>query len=328
MINVFMPPEELGSAETIKSFQLLPWTDDHPGTLLGAKADGLVPAEEKGVHGVIGQDVYFKDGTLFGNLKVFSEDLAREIASGKRELSCGYRCDFIPQEGVFNGKRYQYVQRNVRGNHTASVMQGRRGPGIRVMDAAERYLTFSLDMREPIRPATPAEEIDVPIEQTIRDVRRDFAAKERLARGLSSIGFAHDDVEVARDVIEIETAKEFAARMLQNIGLPAAADPIMALDMYIRGHGRPEAPPMTTRENYARGRGPGGGRALDSTSLMGRYLSGQNGSSQGSNSSARQAISDKFLNDQSGSAQDAQDAHRSASGTTTLAEMLEIIKGQ
>lgn len=147
MINVLLPPEELGSEEAIKSFRLVPWTDDHPASLLGDESQGLVPAEKKGVQGVIGQDVYFKDGILYGNIKVFSEALARKIASGKRELSCGYRCDFVPQEGTYEGQHYQYVQRNVRGNHTASVDKGRRGPDIRVLDAAERF-TFSLDMAE------------------------------------------------------------------------------------------------------------------------------------------------------------------------------------
>ena len=150
MYGVFRPPEELGSEECVKSFRLMPWTDDHPSTMLGPKERGLTPAEEKGVHGVIGEKTYFNpaDGTLYGNIKVFSEALAWKIAAGKRELSCGYRCDFIPQEGVYNGEPYQFVQRNMRGNHFSSVDKGRMGSGVRVLDAAERF-TFALDMKEP-----------------------------------------------------------------------------------------------------------------------------------------------------------------------------------
>jgi hypothetical protein len=152
MYGVFRPPEELGSEECVKSFRLMPWTDVHPSALLGPKERGLVPAEEKGVHGVIGEQTYFNpdddDGTLYGNIKVFSEALARKIAAGKRELSCGYRCDFVPQEGVWKGQPYQFVQRNMRGNHLSSVDKGRMGSDVRVLDAAER-LTFALDMKEP-----------------------------------------------------------------------------------------------------------------------------------------------------------------------------------
>ncbi|MGA7537417.1 MAG: DUF2213 domain-containing protein [Steroidobacteraceae bacterium] len=148
LYGVYRSAEELGNEETIKSFKLMPWTDDHPNALLGAAEEGLVPADAKGVHGVIGEDVHFDGDTLYGNIKVFSEALARKIAAGKRELSCGYRCDFLPQEGVFNGEPYQFVQRNLRGNHVASVDKGRMGSDVRVLDAAERF-TFALDLREP-----------------------------------------------------------------------------------------------------------------------------------------------------------------------------------
>lgn len=146
-VGVLRAPEELNNEETIKSFRLLPWTDDHPTALLGAREQGLIPAEAKGVHGTIGEDVYFKDDTLYGNVKVWSEALARSISSGKRELSCGYQCDFVRQDGVYNGQPYQYVQKNIRGNHVASVDKGRMGSDVRVMDAAEKF-TFSLDMKE------------------------------------------------------------------------------------------------------------------------------------------------------------------------------------
>ena len=147
-VNVYRPAEELSDPETIKSFRLMPWTDDHPSRLLGAAERELVPAEEKGVHGVIGEQTYYRDGTLYGNIKVFSEQLARKISGGKRELSCGYRCDFVPQEGVYDGAAYQYVQKNLRGNHVASVKVGRMGSGVRVLDAAE-FFTFALDLKEP-----------------------------------------------------------------------------------------------------------------------------------------------------------------------------------
>jgi 8-oxo-dGTP pyrophosphatase MutT (NUDIX family) len=149
MVGVYRSPEELGAQECVESFRLMPWTDDHPDTLLGAETQGLVPAEQKGVHGVIGERTFFRDGTLFGNLKVFSESLARKLAAGKRELSCGYHCDFVPQEGVFEGEPYQYVQKNMRGNHLSSVARGRMGSDVRVLDAAyPLMLSFALDLKE------------------------------------------------------------------------------------------------------------------------------------------------------------------------------------
>ena len=71
--QVYRPEEELADPETISSFKLLPWTDEH--AMLGSEDDGLTAAERKGVHGVIGEDVYYEDGYLKGNLKIFSNNI-------------------------------------------------------------------------------------------------------------------------------------------------------------------------------------------------------------------------------------------------------------
>jgi len=145
---VLRPPEELASPECIESFKLLPWVDNH--TMIGPAfqkvMDTALPAEAKGVHGVIGEQVFFEDGVLYGNIKTFSDSLAELIDAGKRELSAGYRCryDFTP--GVFEGQAYDAVQRQIRGNHLALVKQGRMGADVAVMD----QFTFSFDAKELI----------------------------------------------------------------------------------------------------------------------------------------------------------------------------------
>ena len=84
LYNVYRPEEELSNPETIESFKLLPWTDEH--AMLGSEDEGMLPAEKKGVHGVIGEDVYFENGYLKGNIKIFSNKLAQLIEDGKKEL--------------------------------------------------------------------------------------------------------------------------------------------------------------------------------------------------------------------------------------------------
>lgn len=129
--QVYRPAEELLSEATVDSFKLLPIVDDH--TMLGTEP-GMVPAEEKGVHGTSGSDVYGKDGKLYGDLKIYSETLKDEIEAGKKELSMGYFCDYELTPGTFDGHHYDAVQRNIRGNHIALVEEGRMGPDVRVMD--------------------------------------------------------------------------------------------------------------------------------------------------------------------------------------------------
>lgn len=143
--RVYRPAEELSDPDCIDSFRLIPWIDNH--VMLGAEADGLMPAERKGVQGVVGEDVFFEGDTLYGNLKVFSQSMAGLIEAGKRELSCGYRCvyDFTP--GVFRGEAYDCIQRTIRGNHLALVHAGRMGPDVAVLDSIDHSTTT--ETKEP-----------------------------------------------------------------------------------------------------------------------------------------------------------------------------------
>lgn len=146
IFQVLRPPEELADPECIASFKLLPWVDEH--TMLGPVAeemtDRALPAEKKGVQGVVGEEVFFKDGVLYANLKAFSSTLAALIQAGKRELSAGYRCIYEIGAGVWNGLHYDAIQRKIRGNHLALVTEGRMGPDVAVMD----HFNFTFDAKE------------------------------------------------------------------------------------------------------------------------------------------------------------------------------------
>lgn len=156
MYAVLRPEDELSDPDCLASFRLVPWVDNH--TMLGNADAGLTPAEQKGVHGVIGENVYYKDGVVYGNLKIFSEAMANVIASGKRELSLGYRCTYDWTPGVWNGIPYDCIQRQVRGNHLALVDEGRMGPDVAVLDHAHHV--FSLDNKEVHKMSDPTKDDD------------------------------------------------------------------------------------------------------------------------------------------------------------------------
>src|SRR6185437_9614816 len=142
---VYRPEESLSEPETIESFKLIPFTDEH--AMLGSE-DGMMPAEEKGVHGVIGEDVYFEAPYLKANIKIFSEKLKNLINEGKKELSIGYRCLYEYNPGVYNGDSYDFIQKEIRGNHLALVEEGRSGHDVSVMDK----LKFTYDSLTLINP--------------------------------------------------------------------------------------------------------------------------------------------------------------------------------
>lgn len=150
---VLRPEEELSNPETIQSFRLLPWVDDHPEELLGPEEVGRMPTERKRIEGVIGEDVYYDNSTgmLRGNLKLFSDSLTGKIDDdGKRELSIGYGCKYELASGMWKGKKYDAIQREIRGNHLATVSQGRMGPDVAVLDK----LTFTFDAKDIQMPDT------------------------------------------------------------------------------------------------------------------------------------------------------------------------------
>ena len=142
--RVYRPAEELADPATIESFKLLPIVDDH--TMLGNPSEGMTPAEDKGVAGVIGEEVYFKHPYLLANIKVFSETLRQKIEAGKIDLSGGYRCFYEFTPGIFEGEPYDAIQRQPRGNHLALVDEGRMGSDVVVLD----HLKFTVDKKDTI----------------------------------------------------------------------------------------------------------------------------------------------------------------------------------
>ena len=132
LFKVFRSEDELSSQNTIDSFKLLPWFDEHE--MVGKKG---IPAEEKGIEGVIGEKVYFKDDTLFANLKILSEDLKIKINQGKKQLSIGYEDKKVYDPGVYKGQAYDFISKNLVGNHIALVDVGRCGADVSVMDSAD-----------------------------------------------------------------------------------------------------------------------------------------------------------------------------------------------
>jgi hypothetical protein len=140
---VHRPAEELNNPETIESFKLTPFINEHPKTLLG-NIGGLVATDNKRVEGVFGEKVYFEYPYLKANLRVYSAQTLDSIDLGKEELSAGYTCEWSRESGSFEGVAYEYVQRKIRGNHGALVEEGRSGPDVSVMDS----MTFNLDSKE------------------------------------------------------------------------------------------------------------------------------------------------------------------------------------
>jgi len=191
---VYRPAEELGNPETVASFRLLPWVDDH--AMLGPSQHGLTPPEQWGVHGVIGEDVYFDGTYLRGNLVAFSDAMKDKIEAGEKvELSPGYRCRYSQEVGIFNSARYDFVQRDIRGNHLALVHEGRTGPDVAVQD--ELITIDSKEFAVDKKPEQTALDTKIAaIETTVASV---VATLDSFGEMLKKLVAAKDEAEKAKE---------------------------------------------------------------------------------------------------------------------------------
>jgi hypothetical protein len=144
IVKVFRPESAVNDPAAIESFKNVPFIVDH--TMLSGfegDDDGVAAPEDKGVDGVLTSNVYYQAPWMLGDLKIYSRKAQRYLASGKKDLSLGYSCDFELTPGVWNGQAYEVVQTNLRGNHIALVDEG-RVPGARVLDGlCFDHLSFS-----------------------------------------------------------------------------------------------------------------------------------------------------------------------------------------
>lgn len=135
------PPEEVFAKDSLESFALAPVTNDHPlpGYLTADNAQQFAT-------GSVGEPRADTD-KVRANLQIWAPTLIADMEKGKTQVSCGYSAEIDETPGIWNGQRYDCVQRNIRGNHVAIVSAGRAGPDVRVrMDSADAVM---LDQTTP-----------------------------------------------------------------------------------------------------------------------------------------------------------------------------------
>jgi len=120
-------PEELRKAAS--SFNNLPILSTHvPVTADSFPQDKII--------GSTGTDAEFHEPYLDNSLAFWPQEAIDDIESNtKKELSSAYRYDVDPTPGVYKGVPYDFVMRNIKGNHVALVKEGRAGADVVVGDS-------------------------------------------------------------------------------------------------------------------------------------------------------------------------------------------------
>lgn len=126
IVKVLRFPEEVFSEAAMASFEGKPVTNEHPPDLLDPDN---VMMFENGHAQNIRKGTGEWDGYLIADLHIHDGELIRAVQNGKREISCGYECEYTD-----NGDG-TYSQKNIRGNHVAVVEHGRAGKRAAILDS-------------------------------------------------------------------------------------------------------------------------------------------------------------------------------------------------
>lgn len=125
LIKVRRPPEEVFADAALASFEGKPVTDDHPPDLIGPDD---VAVYEKGHAQNVRQGTGEWEGYVLADLHIHDRTLIEAIQGGKREISCGYACEYV------RGADGTYSQKDIIGNHIAVVERGRAGARAAILD--------------------------------------------------------------------------------------------------------------------------------------------------------------------------------------------------
>ena len=124
IVKVYRPEEEVFSEAAMASFEGKPVTNNHPAEQVDPENVKLYEmGHAQNVRRGTGE---FKD-FLVADLHIHDAELIDAIKAGKRQISCGYECEYVERDG-------QIVQTNIRGNHVAVVDEGRAGVKASIMD--------------------------------------------------------------------------------------------------------------------------------------------------------------------------------------------------
>ncbi|EHL08986.1 hypothetical protein HMPREF0322_00409 [Desulfitobacterium hafniense DP7] len=126
MVKVHRSPDELFSPAAMASFEGKPVTDDHPSSEI--RADNY-SSYTRGTTTNVRQGAGEESDCLVADLVIYDPKLISEVENGKREVSCGYTCNYVPIEGTED-----YKQISLRGNHVAVVDAGRAGARVAIKD--------------------------------------------------------------------------------------------------------------------------------------------------------------------------------------------------
>lgn len=218
----FRAPDEL--RKSLNTWSGLPLQLEH-------HLEGADEAQAKFTRvGTVGTVVQWNEPYIDAPLTIWDKDAIEMVKDGScRELSCAYAYepDFTP--GTYQGEPYDFVMRNIRGNHVALVPEGRAGHDVIVADC-QLNSHGDLNMRRKLardeNPAVEEKELQLgaAIEQAGKELQNLHEEKE--AAPVDKEPAADSDLEELKAKYKLDDAAlaEIKAALMggQDCGTAAA----------------------------------------------------------------------------------------------------------
>lgn len=230
------PPEEVFDPESLRSFDLVPLTIDHP-------VEGVSPENARSLAvGVVSGPRRDADHVR-ADVMIHSADAMTAAKNGASQISLGYDATVYARTGTWIGPdgaavRFDSVQTKIRGNHAALVSKGRAGPTVAlrldVADAIGQGLSQKPQKAEP-------EDRKLAKKITLGD--KTFELEDAIASDVeaafSALSARADKAEGALEAAQAELAKASAERkadadkptldavLTERIELAALAAPVL-----------------------------------------------------------------------------------------------------
>ncbi len=162
--------------------------------------------------GSIGTDCAYNAPYLQASVTITDGEAIRKIESGERmEFSAGYFFEPVFEKGEFEGKAYDFIMTEIKGNHIALVETGRAGADVCVADSGETVKNITNNQNEDnmaeIKKETQAQDEDLR-EELKKDTEFEEKKEELLKDECKPAADDDDDIEEILQKAGIETGDE------------------------------------------------------------------------------------------------------------------------
>lgn len=197
-------PEEVFAQDSLATLAGVPITNGHHGAI----NKGNVKRHSVGT--VLGNARQDDNDNLIADIVIHD---TTAVDAGNKELSCGYECEIEETSGVWNGQRYDCIQRNIRHNHLAIVGKGRAGNARLNMDAADFQAAFFTQDKNKEKNQMVKLRLDNGIE---------YDCPPEVAAAYAKLKQDHDTAQAERDTAQADLQKA-QAELPEKVAAAVAA---------------------------------------------------------------------------------------------------------